>query len=1143
MGSTVVVTYPNGDPKEVVVGDNGTWSTPNPGLTDGDKVSVVATDPAGNESAPVTETVDAVAPTLNIITDNDTILTLDETADVIFTFSEAVEGFAEGNISVAGGSLSDFTIKDNVTWTATFTKDGTNTAPSISVANGSYTDLVGNEGTGDTQTWTADVVPPTGTVTDVVIYLDTQNAAGDEVVGGDGYLNNAEIGTATTTNVTVTLDRTSQGDIVTLYDAAGTVLVSHELSTAEATATSYTFNEAVTLPTTEGEALTVKAAISGDAAGNSVSVDQAAIESDTAIIDTMPPANTPTVDSNTTTPEFDVLYTTEATPTITGKAVLDAGETFQVTVGGATYNVTPAADNTWSLDTGTATLTSGSLQLTSGANSVEAKIVDSAGNASTEVTSDEVVVLAKVTSIAVEDDLTDLVDTDGDTVPEELDADTNPPGNESIIDSIKSDSYSNTDQPGYQYEGTVADQSGATSELYGLTNDNIPTITIGLDKTLATDYQDINILRYYQRNNGEWVLDDNVNEGGVANGIAAIMTDLVVSSSGPSEYSFDDVLPDADDDKNYRYEAKIVNNALVTDSTLETSQVTEFELDTVAQTPIITGYANGFISGISTEQGTVYGSKVGESGRTFGIIKPDGTWEIELSPEQISVFEGNNDKSNGSGATDDPISLGFVDKAGNIPNAPLNFYYFNDENGGTNNFNQQDLPKGGSNADTDPTNNLIDDNGVETYTTNFTSGSDIIFVKGNITKQRGDLFVIDTGAGDDSLSLENGNVFANVSIQLGEGNNTFTKTGPGKLDYVLISAGDGNDLVDLRNANAEVKYTSVLLGKGNNTIHSHDDILDTTVTTGSGNDYIHLEASPDSPGDDGIDISGKFYLGAGDDKIELEVGGINTWGTNNTTKSTHIDMGAGNDVIDIGFDIENDHEGSNNVIVDTGVGNDIVDVRHVEGRHGSGIVTVNLGAGDDELNARGNIDDAVVNMGDGVDKLTSDNVQGGADIDMGDDTDTVTITRFISQDSSINLGSGNDIINLGYFDDGAGSLVDGGEGTDVLNLTGSNTEGSNDIAINNIEIIQFTGNNASYDLDWKDIMLSDGTNDDISEVYINQTGSNNQIDLDSGWVRDTNSTPPATDPLGENHSYYIYMKTKNDITETLYIDQTIDITI
>ena len=318
MGSTVVVTYPNGDPKEVVVGDNGTWTAPNPGLTDGDKVSVVATDPAGNESAPVTETVDAVAPTLNIITDNDTILTLDETADVIFTFSEAVEGFAEGNISVAGGSLSDFTIKDNVTWTATFTKDGTNTAPSISVANGSYTDLVGNEGTGDTQTWTADVVPPTGTVTDVVIYLDTQNAAGDEVVGGDGYLNNAEIGTATTTNVTVTLDRTSQGDIVTLYDAAGTVLVSHELSTAEATATSYTFNEAVTLPTTEGEALTVKAAISGDAAGNSVSVDQAAIESDTAIIDTMPPANTPTVDSNTTTPEFDVLYTTEATPTITG---------------------------------------------------------------------------------------------------------------------------------------------------------------------------------------------------------------------------------------------------------------------------------------------------------------------------------------------------------------------------------------------------------------------------------------------------------------------------------------------------------------------------------------------------------------------------------------------------------------------------------------------------------------------------------------------------------------------------------------------------------------------------------------------------------------------------------------------------------
>ncbi|MEN8408341.1 Ig-like domain-containing protein, partial [Acinetobacter seifertii] len=62
-GSTVKVTFPDGTTATVVAGPDGTWSVPNPGdLKDGDKVTAVATDPAGNPSLPGTGIVDAVAP-------------------------------------------------------------------------------------------------------------------------------------------------------------------------------------------------------------------------------------------------------------------------------------------------------------------------------------------------------------------------------------------------------------------------------------------------------------------------------------------------------------------------------------------------------------------------------------------------------------------------------------------------------------------------------------------------------------------------------------------------------------------------------------------------------------------------------------------------------------------------------------------------------------------------------------------------------------------------------------------------------------------------------------------------------------------------------------------------------------------------
>ncbi|WP_228149225.1 Ig-like domain-containing protein, partial [Acinetobacter baumannii] len=112
----------------------------------------IVTDVAGNANLTATEslTVDTLAPDL-VITQLDTEFTWAESITISFTFSEAVSGFDIDDITPVGGTLSNLvqsTTNPNV-WTATFTQDGTLTAPSISVADGAYTDLAGNLGTGD----------------------------------------------------------------------------------------------------------------------------------------------------------------------------------------------------------------------------------------------------------------------------------------------------------------------------------------------------------------------------------------------------------------------------------------------------------------------------------------------------------------------------------------------------------------------------------------------------------------------------------------------------------------------------------------------------------------------------------------------------------------------------------------------------------------------------------------------------------------------------------------------------------------------------------------------------------------------------------------------------------------------------------
>jgi hypothetical protein len=97
-------------------------------------------------------TIDQTRPTV-VVTMSDTNLNAGETSLVTFTFSEAVTGFANDDISVQNGTLSAVsTANGGVTWTGTFTPntnvlDATNL---ITVTNSGVTDLAGNTGTGTT---------------------------------------------------------------------------------------------------------------------------------------------------------------------------------------------------------------------------------------------------------------------------------------------------------------------------------------------------------------------------------------------------------------------------------------------------------------------------------------------------------------------------------------------------------------------------------------------------------------------------------------------------------------------------------------------------------------------------------------------------------------------------------------------------------------------------------------------------------------------------------------------------------------------------------------------------------------------------------------------------------------------------------
>uniref|UniRef100_UPI002117D247 Ig-like domain-containing protein n=1 Tax=Cohnella sp. WQ 127256 TaxID=2938790 RepID=UPI002117D247 len=174
------LTIANGTLSAVSSSDGGiTWTatfTPSASITDATNLITLdntgVADLAGNAGAGSTNSnnyaIDTVRPTATLVVADASLIT-GETSLVTITFSEAVTGFTNADLTIENGTLSAVSSSDGgVTWTATFTPTAgiNDTTNVITLNNGGVADLAGNAGTGTTSSnnYTINTILPTATI-------------------------------------------------------------------------------------------------------------------------------------------------------------------------------------------------------------------------------------------------------------------------------------------------------------------------------------------------------------------------------------------------------------------------------------------------------------------------------------------------------------------------------------------------------------------------------------------------------------------------------------------------------------------------------------------------------------------------------------------------------------------------------------------------------------------------------------------------------------------------------------------------------------------------------------------------------------------------------------------------------------------
>jgi Ca2+-binding RTX toxin-like protein len=302
---------------------------------------------------------------------------------------------------------------------------------------------------------------------------------------------------------------------------------------------------------------------------------------------------------------------------------------------------------------------------------------------------------------------------------------------------------------------------------------------------------------------------------------------------------------------------------------------------------------------------------------------------------------------------------------------------------------------------------------------------------------------IDGGAGNDELHGGAGD----DSVVGGDGDDTVT----GETGNDVLTGGAGDDYL-IGAAGAD----SISGNDGNDTVSGGDD--NDSIDGGAGNDSLYGDAGNDVlAGGDGADfLSG----GTGADSLHGDAGNDNISGGDGNDS---IDGGAGNDTLygDTGDDTVMGGDGNDtlygsegNDLVLGGAGNDLIlgeagnDTLWGEGGDdfllgNGGTDWLSGGDGNDTLSDEGGA--STMNGGNGADQISSwgdnNSISGAAGNDtvlsagMHDTIDGSDGNDVIYGQGTLYGGSGNDFIHAM-----AGSMVDGGTGTDVAAFDGRSTD-------------------------------------------------------------------------------------------------------
>ncbi|EBQ9024289.1 TPA: hypothetical protein ACF637_004771, partial [Salmonella enterica] len=387
-------------------------------------------------------------------------------------------------------------------------------------------------------------------------------------------------------------------------------------------------------------------------------------------------------------------------------------------------------------------------------------------------------------------------------------------------------------------------------------------------------------------------------------------------------------------------------------------------------------------------------------------------------------------------------------------------------------------------------------------------GNDIITVGdfSSIVNDRDDIqnATVITGAGDDILTLQGGDVKDNSLIDMGSGNDTVILKDSGQT-LAANQRLDGNKFNSGLLSGGNLQSGSVIiLGEGNDNVTIERYFGNATIIGGiadkevlkTGTKNYEMDSSArnlkDNGIDDGIDtvvIGGamtdgaKIYLGEGDDV--MTIGTKNGYSGNVDGSNTIIDMGGGNDRLTIKGNIQNAAkidmgDGNNSVIVEGGVNN---------------TSSITFGSGDDQLTIG-------TTLGEGL----------GNPI--------------------ISLGAGNDIVTWGGTTISSTNKIDGGIGIDTLILTTlTDTKTNSDVTnlssqkFTSFENIEMISNGQSVDIRYKDLL-----DDTENEIPLHIKGvKDSVVDLgQNNWTSDALSNKQN---LSDNSQTLGKWTKQNTITE------------